>query len=52
MEFGWLVEPMVVLMFAAGWGALGLYTRRLDKRRVDAAEGPVSTPGSRHAEGQ
>ena len=52
MEFGWLVELIVVLMFVAGWGVLELYTRRLDKRRAADSERAASTPGSRHAEGQ
>lgn len=52
MEFGWLVELSVVLLFAAGWGVLELYTRRLDKRRAAEAERAASAPASRHAEGQ
>ena len=40
MEFGslGLVELLVVLMFAAGWGILELYTLRLDKRRTAQSE--------------
>lgn len=52
MEFGWLAELLVVLLFAAGWGVLELYTRRLDKRRADEAERTAPASGSRHAEGQ
>ncbi len=36
MESEWLglIEMLVVLMFALGWGAVELYTLRLDKRRA------------------
>ncbi len=37
MESEWLglIEMFVVLMFAVAWGAVELYTRRLDKRRAE-----------------
>lgn len=37
MEFEWLdlIEMLVVLMFVLGWGAVELYTLRLDKRRAE-----------------
>lgn len=37
MESEWLglIEMLVVLMFAIVWGAIELYTRRLDKRRAE-----------------
>ncbi len=36
MEYGWLLELSFVLMFAAAWGCLELYTRRLDRRQAEA----------------
>lgn len=37
MESGWLglIELFVVLLFAAAWGGLELYTLRLDRRRAE-----------------
>lgn len=37
MEAEWLglIEMFVVLLFVLGWGAVELYTLRLDKRRAE-----------------
>lgn len=40
MEFEWygLIELFVVLAFVMAWGAVELYTLRLDRRRAAEAE--------------
>ena len=40
VEFGWLglMELLIVLAFALGWGAVELYTLRLDERRAEEAK--------------
>jgi len=51
-----LIELLVVLMFAVGWGILELVTLRMDRRRrAQTLRGPAmkQSPGdSRHSEGQ
>lgn len=52
VESSWfgLIEMFVVLMFALAWGALELYTLRLDKRRAEQAK--RAAPGERPLDGQ
>lgn len=46
MEFEWygLIELFVVLAFVMGWGAVELYTLRLDRRRA-AEAAKTKAPG-------
>jgi hypothetical protein len=51
-----LIELIVVLMFAVGWGVLELVTLRMDRRRCEEASRGVgrheSVCDSRHSERQ
>jgi hypothetical protein len=49
-----LIELIVVLLFAVGWGILELVTLRMDRRRKEAPvrDAMAGSDDSRHAEGQ
>jgi hypothetical protein len=49
-HWGGLIELLVVLLFAAGWGVLEWVTRRMDRRRASTA-GDDAAGDSRHSKG-